>query len=352
MTCLVRENIKNDFRKSKSVNPSLLLQKGMLEVENSDDKSNNKKSEHLKKIVKLPAPAEYEKAFHRWVDLTSDVNRFNKTVMTIENRLLIGLTGNGVLETGCSLSHNYGMPYIPGSSVKGVVRAWADGKNLSDESKSTLEQLFGTYDSDQPNRVSGTVTFHDAWWIPQEDNKPFVLDVVTTHHQDYYNGKKDKDIIPPSDKDSPIPIHLLAVKGRFLFVLEGDPESITICQTMLKRALTENGIGAKTAAGYGYFKKNDHESLNLFSNLQKSSSERLMTEEEKPAHEISELTEDQLIQMFSKDLNKTKARKDFDILVKKIRELHHDVISSWETATKNTSKNRHKAYQFLLGSHD
>ncbi|TXY13623.1 type III-B CRISPR module RAMP protein Cmr6 [Vibrio mimicus] len=255
MTALVRNQIKSAYGQTDSVNPSLLLQKGLLEANQEkkhDDKSDNKKkTTHLEKIVKLPASPEYNNTFNRWFELTSDANRFKQSAMTLENRLLIGLTGQGALETGCSLSRNYGMPYIPGSSVKGVLRAWAN-QHLAGHSDE-LEQLFGTDDSEQPYRVSGLVTFHDAWWIPdpaKKEHKPFVLDVVTTHHQAYYNGTQAE----PSDKDSPIPNHLLAVQGSFLFVLEGEPAAIDLCQTLLEKALANNGIGAKTAAGYGYMK--------------------------------------------------------------------------------------------------
>ncbi|EEX64623.1 type III-B CRISPR module RAMP protein Cmr6 [Vibrio metoecus] len=242
MTALVRNQIISAYGQTDSVNPSLLLQKGLLDA--------NQKTGHLKEIVKLPASPEYKNGFNRWFDLTLDENRFSQTAMTLENRLLIGLTGQGALETGCSLSR-YGMPYIPGSSVKGAVRAWAN-QHLAGHSDE-LEQLFGTADSEQPYRVSGLVTFHDAWWIPdpaKKEHKPFVLDVVTTHHQAYYNGTQAE----PSDKDSPIPNHLLAVQGSFLFVLEGEPAAIELCQTLLEKALANNGIGAKTAAGYGYMK--------------------------------------------------------------------------------------------------
>lgn len=259
MTCLVRKNIKVALSQRESVNPSILLQKGMLKAnpeKNSDGKSDNKKTGHLEEIVKLPASPEYNNTFNRWFELTSDANRFKQSAMTLENRLLIGLTGNAALETGCSLSRNYGMPYIPGSSVKGIARAWANQHLVGDSDE--LEQLFGTADSEQPYRVSGLVTFHDAWWIPdpvKKEHKPFVLDVVTTHHPDYYNGKKiDGEQVGPSDKDSPIPNHLLAVQGSFLFVLEGEPAAIELCQTLLEKALANNGIGAKTAAGYGYMK--------------------------------------------------------------------------------------------------
>ncbi|BCK26445.1 TPA: type III-B CRISPR module RAMP protein Cmr6 [Vibrio cholerae] len=351
MTALVRNKIQSAFCQRDSANPSLLLQKGLLEA--------NQKTGHLEEIVKLPASSEYKNAFNRWFDLTSDVNGFQQSVMMLENRLLIGLTGNGALETGCSLSRNYGMPYIPGSSVKGVVRAWASGKTLSNVAKATLDDLLGTYDSEQPNRVAGTVTFHDAWWIPAEGAKPFVLDVVTTHHQEYYNGKKAE----PSDKDGPIPNHLLAVQGSFLFVIEGDPEHIKLCQSMLNKALESNGIGAKTAAGYGYCKDNTEllerlidDSLkrpNLTSKIRaQREAQKQKAVEEEWSKGISQLTENKLIQMFSKDLKKTQERDDLQDLIEKVKQHHCEVIESWKNETKDSSKNRYKAYQFLKGEQE
>lgn len=270
---LVRKELKDGWCDTGSANLGLLLQKGFIEIEHPDEtkRSNEetKKFSHLNKMANLPAPSIYQKAFNRWFDLTSDENSFNQTVMTLENRLLIGLTGNAALETSCSLSRNYGMPYIPGSSVKGVVRAWAE-QHLQNDYADELTELFGTRDSDDVNRISGLVTFHDAWWIPHGSDKPFVLDVVTTHHQAYYNGQQDK----PSDKDSPIPNHQLAVQGSFLFVLEGDPEHVSLCQQMLTKALPDNGIGAKTAAGYGYMGVN----LNLYHELQQEAEKRLPPE--------------------------------------------------------------------------
>ncbi|MEI8633107.1 type III-B CRISPR module RAMP protein Cmr6 [Vibrio sp. PP-XX7] len=276
MTELRRDNINEllDEHKSQTINPSLWLQKGLKEQQ--EDKNtlakgeDTPKTKHLKDIADFKAPDLYKKAFNRWFNLTSDGNRFSQTVMTLENRLLIGLTGNGALETGCSLSRNYGMPYIPGSSLKGVVRAWAEAQLFNAEYADDLAELFGTRNSDKLDRVSGLVTFHDAWWIPQGSDKPFVLDVVTTHHQAYYNGQQDK----PSDKDSPIPNHLLAVQGSFLFVLEGEAEHVAFCQTMLTHALQSQGIGAKTAAGYGYMTLNSQ----LLRSLQDEAEKRLTPE--------------------------------------------------------------------------
>ncbi|SIO96521.1 type III-B CRISPR module RAMP protein Cmr6 [Vibrio spartinae] len=348
---LVRKELKDGWRDTQSANPSLLMQKGFIEIENPKALKSSgeeaKKFAHLNKMAKLPAPSIYQRAFNRWFNLTSDSDHFGQRVMKLENRLLIGLSGSGALETGCSLSYGYGMPYIPGSSVKGVVRAWVE-QNFKDNHPDELAELFGTRDSDDIDCVSGLVTFHDAWWIPHAKGntkpKPFVLDVVTTHHQAYYNDKQAE----PSDKDSPIPNHLLAVQGSFLFVIEGAPEHVELCQKMLTQALQDNGIGAKTAAGYGYFRGDDQEALDLLSCLQKLSRERRMSDEEKREYDVEHLTEKQLTTMFSKDLNKTKKRDDIQWLIAMVVKHHGEIIDSWKSETKKSSVNRWKAYNFLV----
>jgi hypothetical protein len=44
--------------------------------------------------------------------------------LSLESRLFIGLSADGMLESGCAISHGYGMPYIPGSSIKGAVTSY------------------------------------------------------------------------------------------------------------------------------------------------------------------------------------------------------------------------------------
>ncbi|CAG8999680.1 MAG: hypothetical protein CENE_01659 [Candidatus Celerinatantimonas neptuna] len=273
---LIRCAIWDDFKASSCINLGLWLQKGLAQIENKNKANDSTsgdspaKTNHLNKMANLPAPKEYIHAFDHWFGVTQDETRFERCALTLENRLLIGLTGNGALETGCSLSRNYGMPYIPGSSIKGVVRAFVQ-RHLS-EYASEISELLGSDDPDASSPQSALVTFHDAWWTPHGNNKPFVLDVVTTHHQAYYNGKSEK----PSDKDSPIPNHLLAVQGSFLFVLEGAPEHTRVCATMLKKALQGDGIGAKTAAGYGYMNVDD----DLFKKIQRVYQDRIRERED------------------------------------------------------------------------
>ncbi|WP_428243447.1 type III-B CRISPR module RAMP protein Cmr6 [Gynuella sp.] len=284
---LIRTKILSDYRHNDGVNPGLLLYKGLPEIpetNGSDSNGDNVKTEHINKICNISASQEYKQAFKRWCLVTHDQNRFGRCAMQLENRLLIGVSAPGPLETGCTLSRNYGMPYIPGSSVKGVVRAWIS--KHATEHASLVEQLLGTYDVDgNKQAISGLVTFHDAWWVPKDSDKPFIQDIVTTHHPEYYNGGR----LPPTDKDSPIPNALIAVTGSFLFVLEGKPEHVKICQTILQRALNEEGIGAKTSSGYGYMHKDN-----------KWTRENLMSEGQQLEDEVRGINEKNLAEMFSK----------------------------------------------------
>ena len=43
---------------------------------------------------------------------------------TVDWRLIVGLGSENVQETNMTLHHIYGIPYIPGSAVKGVLRHW------------------------------------------------------------------------------------------------------------------------------------------------------------------------------------------------------------------------------------
>jgi CRISPR type III-B/RAMP module RAMP protein Cmr6 len=155
----------------------------------------------------------------------------------------------GYSSTERAISHTWGRPYIPGSSVKGVVRAYAE-KTLGQDNPLVREMFGAVPECADKEGLSGVVAFHDAWWLPK--GSPFVPEVLTVHHTDYYTTE---GVTPASDKDSPVPVSLLAVEGKFLFVLEGPPAWAKLAGKWLEAALVASGIGAKTRSGYGYFEK-------------------------------------------------------------------------------------------------
>ena len=247
---LMRESLKKLISDGlKDAHAGLLMQRGLPEW-NQDDKQ--AKADLLKKIAKIPAPKEgslYALAFTRWVQATSDTGRFATLAAGISGRLYTGLNSAGALETGISTSHTYGMPLIAGSSVKGIARNYAESLGLD---KAHLTVLFGD-DSDSGSLKAGALVWHDAWFVPA-NTPPFAAEIITTHHQDYYNGKQ-----PEADEmESPIPNQQIATQGSFYFVIESAPGAqawAVYAQNLLFQALQTQGAGSKTASGYGYFKK-------------------------------------------------------------------------------------------------
>lgn len=255
MISLVRNDLRPLISAADSAHPGLLIQRGWSNFvkAGSDNAGAGEKSAHIERICNIPAPDIYRLAYQRWVKATEIKERFCCFEMEIENRLLIGLSGGGALETGCAVSHTYGMPYLPGSAVKGAARAWL--QTLPHTGADIVREIFGCEaDERDLSGLSGIVGFHDAWWVPESsrDKKPFVMDVVTSHHPDYYGSAGET---AATDLDNPVPNAIIGVQGSFRFTLEGAPEWTQLAKSILKKALAERGIGAKTAAGYGYMKR-------------------------------------------------------------------------------------------------
>ncbi|MCS7069580.1 MAG: type III-B CRISPR module RAMP protein Cmr6 [Meiothermus sp.] len=173
-----------------------------------------------------------------------------------QSRLVVGLGGESVLETHLTLHRTYGVPYIPGSALKGLSsrfaatrlqgEAWArdlDPKRFS--CGEGQKALFGTTEE------AGLLIFFDALPIEYKIHP----DVMTPHHSAYYGGEG----VPPADWDTPIPVPFLSVTGKFVFALglapgvepaQGRPW-LEVAWQILEMALREEGVGAKTTSGYG-----------------------------------------------------------------------------------------------------
>ncbi len=257
---LVRRDLSALIADATSAHPGLLIQRGLDKTESARQDANREgtdaepgasaKQKHIERICKIPASPFYAQAYARWLATTGDPARFCSAVLKIDGRLLIGLSGGASLETACAVSHTYGTPYIPGSSIKGVARAHAASVLQRDDR--VIDDLFGApADEQHRDGLAGLVTFHDAWWVPDSapHNHPFVQDIVTSHHSLYYasDGKT-----PATDLDSPIPNALIAVQGSFLIVLEGAAAWTGLAKSIVEQALGSNGAGAKTRSGYGY----------------------------------------------------------------------------------------------------
>lgn len=199
------------------------------------------------------APQTYEHAFERRKKLLLETH--GDAVVTsawfaeCKGRFVVGLGDASVLETSLRLLRPWGVPYLPGSALKGVAAKaaharggdWAAAPQPGAQPGSHHANLFGSVDQ------AGLVTFHDAWWKPSKE-VPIHPDVMTGHHQDYNGGKG-----LPLDSDSPNPVSFVSATGTYLVALTGPSDWVELAKALLAEALELDGIGAKTSTGYGRF---------------------------------------------------------------------------------------------------
>ncbi len=126
---------------------------------------------------------------------------------TTDWNIVSGMGNPHPVENGFSWHPTLAVPYLAGSAVKGLVRAWVENdEDLSDEEKKTrLINWFGTADKDKVAEQAGDFIFFDA--IP--DQQPtLVCDIMTPHMGKWYeneNGSTQSDDVP-ADWHEPNPI--------------------------------------------------------------------------------------------------------------------------------------------------
>ena len=193
---------------------------------------------------------------------------YTNSIVT-DTSLICGLGAAHVLETALTLHHIWGVPYIPGSSLKGVCRQVAfwnlveergipENKledfqkkfygelnlDVNNEDMLVYQLLFGAQD------FKGLLLFLDAYPefnnnnkskndnesnnifkpIPpsertatsvddNESNNIFKLDIMNPHYSKYYGDSTGRT--PPGDWENPTPIFFLTVKEgvKFRFVV-------------------------------------------------------------------------------------------------------------------------------------
>ncbi len=216
-------------------------------------------------------------AYQRWLAMVKALG-ITPFEATLDWRMVVGLGGESVLETDLTLHHLYGIPFIPGSALKGLTSAYltqekpdvfADRETKPSENRDPADQKAGSdpqSDTDRPDilrrifgsqKQAGTVRFFDA--VPVDGKFELVVDIMNPHYPDYYRSLQGDQIVPPRNDQSPIPVTFLAVKNaRFAFALAlRDPEhpkDLELVREWLPRALQDYGIGSKTSSGYGYFR--------------------------------------------------------------------------------------------------
>ena len=194
-----------------------------------------------------------------------------------------GLGNEHPLENGFAFLNPYGLPYLAGSGVKGVLRqaarelasgewgdghGWLDGEapykleiNRKTIDLSMIDVLFGKEGEDGDiDHVRGALTFWDV--LPQLKGNSLQVEVMTPHQTHYYQRNES-----PHESGSPNPINFLTVPPASDFTfhvqcdwpllarlapnLARDDRWKTLMEAAFAHAFSWLGFGAKTAVGYG-----------------------------------------------------------------------------------------------------
>lgn len=209
-----------------------------------------------------------------------------------------GLGNEHPLENGFAFLWPYGLPYLPGSGVKGVLRqaarelregVWGDahgwdreaGYRLSDGTidlnLSVVDILFGRETGEgERDHVRGVLAFWDVY--PSIKDGKLLVEILNPHYTDYYQqpGAGTGPIISPHDTGQPVPNLFLTVppESHFHFVVTcdtvrlrrlapdlaepgagGRPAWQALLAAAFELAFEWLGFGAKTSVGYGAMRK-------------------------------------------------------------------------------------------------
>lgn len=234
-------------------------------------------------------------------DFVSHFNRRQRALAAVHNAVVqlpavsvapftTGLGNEHPLENGFAFLNPYGVPYLAGSGVKGVLRRaaqelmqlddsmWStapDGKvRISKNEELTLkalEVLFGREPGkNESNHVRGVLSFWDV--VPEITGNQLRVDVMTPHQSHYYFPKdrpepKAGTSSTPHDSGQPNPITFLTIPpgSQFNFTVVCDSARLEklspelalqdrwkiLVGECLQYAFDWLGFGAKTAVGYG-----------------------------------------------------------------------------------------------------
>ncbi len=239
------KEIKNIIEKGDTLSPSLRLTKYAMIG------GNNEKKDAINFFVKAK-PQSKRTSF--------ELPNSETLIMKLGARMIINQAG-GVLENaGLCIHRFFGYPYIPGSAVKGIARhaAWEewfyerkDDAHFAKKIADTFGYPTGDKSLDDflkkenyETKRAGSVSFLPATPIGEAKLE---TDVLTPHKSDIKN---------------PVPLFFPVVKKGIKFKFTISPlrnsQNLKWAKKYLKEGLEENGVGAKTANGYGWFKEVDN----------------------------------------------------------------------------------------------
>ncbi|WP_022947124.1 type III-B CRISPR module RAMP protein Cmr6 [Methylohalobius crimeensis] len=221
-----------------------------------------------------------------------------------------GLGNEHPLENGFAFLWPYGLPYLPGSGVKGVLRqaarelaglvedvSWDDNYGWNENA---IEALFGRENEEgEQDHCRGVLSFWDV--IPKIKGGQLTVEIMTPHQKHYYQDGQS-----PHDSGQPTPITFLTVppKSNFSFHVHCDRNRLqqlapdlarndrwkNLLESAFQHAFDWLGFGAKTAVGYGAMEIDAMAELRA-KQAAKAAEEEKMLPEARQIHELRETLE-------------------------------------------------------------
>lgn len=253
-------------------------------------------------------------------------------VFTAESRFVTGLGRNHPVENGFVWHPTLGIPYLPGSSIKGLTRAWAELK-LGDKKHPDITCLFGDSES------SGCICFLDAVPI-----KPVCLeaDVMTPHYAGWTRDEPPGDWLSPT----PIPFLVMAAGTKFLFGIlplsrAADSQLNTVFHWLCS-ALELSGAGAKTSVGYGRFCKDEKETCKLIERIKEEQKyqDSMSSPEGRWRLNIEKLSETELLDLVRINLDKERLEDSVELLAftKAVFSVREEWVKHWRSGRKQDQR--------------
>ncbi|MCR5782220.1 MAG: type III-B CRISPR module RAMP protein Cmr6 [Clostridia bacterium] len=132
------------------------------------------------------------------------------------------------IKIGFSFDYTTGQPYVPGSSVKGIIRSFFEKTGFD---KETVEGIF---------EKGGDVFFDAVVYKANRNGRILGTDYITPHKSAFRN---------------PVPLLMLKILPdvvfEFRFILTDDIIQKDEKEELFRTALRAAGVGAKTNVGYG-----------------------------------------------------------------------------------------------------
>ena len=183
-----------------------------------------------------------------------------------------GISSDNDFKIGFYFDHTSGLPVIPGSSIKGVLRSLfaLPFNKKEDPYKKEKEEIIRSFLKRDKNFDVKALALTIFEGIDPENQKPMSIyerDIFYEARVVQTNGKllNDDYITPHKDQlKNPIPLRFLKVAPKTTFAfsfrltdttINGDTVTAEEKEELFFKLLTFHGIGAKTNVGYGQFEE-------------------------------------------------------------------------------------------------